>query len=40
MDLLVMVKAVVKSMARSGMRAGLEVEVNLFAFCFSSEDKH
>ncbi|HEU4391522.1 MAG TPA: enoyl-CoA hydratase-related protein [Blastocatellia bacterium] len=36
---LAMAKAAVKSAARLDLRAGLDAEVDLFALCFSSEDK-
>jgi enoyl-CoA hydratase len=36
---LAMAKAAVKNAARLDLRAGLEAEVDLFALCFSSEDK-
>jgi enoyl-CoA hydratase len=36
---LAMAKASVKNAARLDLRAGLEAEVDLFALCFSSEDK-
>jgi enoyl-CoA hydratase len=36
---LAMAKTAVKSAARLGLRAGLDTEVDLFALCFSSEDK-
>ena len=34
-----MVKASVKNAARMNLREGLDSEVDLFALCFSSEDK-
>jgi enoyl-CoA hydratase len=34
-----MAKAAVKGAARLDLRAGLDAEVELFALCFSSEDK-
>jgi len=36
---LAMAKQAVKNAARLDLRAGLEAEVDLFALCFSSEDK-
>src|SRR6185369_7301190 len=36
---LAMAKQAVKNAARFDLRAGLEAEVDLFALCFSSEDK-
>jgi enoyl-CoA hydratase len=36
---LAMAKAAVKGAARLDLRAGLDTEVDLFALCFSSEDK-
>ena len=36
---LALVKAAVKNAARLDLRAGLDAEVELFALCFSSEDK-
>jgi enoyl-CoA hydratase/carnithine racemase len=36
---LAMAKAAVKGAARLDLRAGLDNEVELFALCFSSEDK-
>jgi enoyl-CoA hydratase/carnithine racemase len=36
---LAMVKQAVKNASRLPLQAGLEAEVDLFALCFSSEDK-
>jgi enoyl-CoA hydratase/carnithine racemase len=36
---LAMAKAAVKGAARLDLRAGMDAEVDLFALCFSSEDK-
>ena len=36
---LAMAKAAVKSAARTNLREGLDLEIDLFSLCFSSEDK-